>query len=447
GALAELERGVVRWLSVLGDGALVQEISALVGSEVGPALDTLEKRGLVIRKGEHLTFSSWLAREVAYQTIDAEDRLRMHRQVAQQLEKGGSSVPPARIARHYQLAGESALAARFYREAGLRARSIYSNREALHFFAEALRLLPESSIEERFEIHAAREDIWRVLSLPSEQRLELEEMRKLAERSRDPRLMGIALVRLARHELDVGSGIPIDAILGEGLNAAIRAGDRATEIEALRLLGHLRRDQGDLTGALEAFERALIRAGDAPEHLAARALIIANRGSIEWRRGETDHAIRSAIESFVIFRRLGHKSHQAHALNALGVALIAKGEFEDAIACIQASVVLDRQAGDRIHVGRKVSNIGQIFAELGHTERALDYLKWALHIFEFADDAGSRADTLAALAEIMVEQVGDLEEAENLLDDASRLAKRLNDPYDLAHERIVRAELLLVQIN
>jgi tetratricopeptide (TPR) repeat protein len=440
GELADRERTTLRWLAVIGAGLSPPEVAQLMGLDASDSIHALEERGLVVRRpGGSLAFPSVIVRQVAYESIDAEDRGRLHKRVAQYLSGLAAKPAPARIARHLELAGEAVLAARAYREAGFLARSVYSNRDALRFFARSLALLPESS-QERFEIHEVREQILRVLSLRGDQRVELEHMRAIAERSRDPKLLAIAYSRLARCELDAGRGLGVDAMLRKALDAAISAGDRAAEIEALRLLGHLRRDQGDTDGAVEALDRALIRAGHDPEHLAARGLALANRGSLQWRAGNIPQAIESAAESIAIFRRLGQKGQQAHALNSLGVALLSNGAFEDAIACIRASVVLDREAGDRIHVGRKVSNVGQIYSELGDTARARELLERALYVFDRADDAGGRADTLSALAELLIEQVGDLDAAAQRLDEARRVAERLDDAYDLAHERIVRAE-------
>ena len=440
GELADRERTTLRWLAVVGAGVSPVEVGQLMGLDASESLQVLEERGLVVRRpGGSLAFPSVIVRQVAYESIDAEDRGRLHKRVAQYLSGLANKPPPARIARHFELAGEGVLAARAYREAGFLARSVYSNRDALRFFSRALALLPETS-NERFELHEVREQILRVLSMRSDQRVELEQMRAIAERARDPKLLAIAYDRLARHDLDIGRGLGVDALLRKALDAAISAGDRASEIEALRLLGHLRRDQGDTVGAVEALDRALIRAGNEPEHLAARGLTLANRGTLQWRAGNVSEATESAAESIAIFRRLGLKGYQAHALNSLGVALLSTGAFEDAIACIRASVVLDREAGDRIHVGRKVSNVGQIYAELGDTARAREFMERALYVFDRADDAGGRADTLSALAELMIEQVGDLDRAAELLDEARKVAERLDDAYDLAHERIVRAE-------
>ena len=123
--------------------------------------------------------------------------------------------------------------------------------------------------------------------------------------------------------------------------------------------------------------------------------------------------------------------------------MYSSGAYEDAIAVLRASVILDREAGHRLTLGRKVSNIGQIYADLGDVSHALEYLRRALDVFESLDDLAGRIDTLTAMAELMAEQIGDLPAAMNALDSARAIAERLGSPYDLAHEGIVRASLLL----
>jgi serine/threonine protein kinase/predicted ATPase len=439
--LSDRERVTLRWLAVAGAGLREHQVTELMGVEAKDSLKELEERGLVARRdGGTLSFASGVVRQVAYESADPADRARMHRRVAAYLSGLPANIAPARIAKHHELAFEPIEAARQYRAAGTAARAVYSNKDALRFFARALELLPETAAE-RFEIHAEREQILRVMSRRGEQRLELEAMRQIAERLRDPARIAVAFARLARCDLDAARPTGVEAMLRRALDASIEAGARAAEVESLRLLGQLRRDLGDTEGALEAFDRALARAGLEQEHLSARGMTLVQKASLLWRAGAYDRAIESAAEGLAIARRLGHKGHQASALNLLGVSLASQGELEDAIACIRASIVLDRAAGDRIYVGRKCSNVGQMHAELGDTERALELIHRALEVFDRADDLPARTDTLSALGEILFEQKGDVEGAKRALDEAQRIATRLNDPNDMAHERVVRAEL------
>ena len=439
--LADRERVTLRWLAVVGAGLREHQVSELMGTDAVESLRELETRGLVHRReGGALHFASGVVRQVAYESADPADRARMHRRVASYLAGLPAHIAPARIAKHHELAFEPQEAARYYRAAGLAARAVYSNKDALRFLARALALLPDSA-PERFDLHLEREQILRVASRRAEQRVELESMRQIAERERNPARIALAFARLARHDLDAARTAGVDALLRRALDASIEAGARAAEVESLRLLGQLRRDLGDTEGALEAFDRALARAGLDHEHLGARGMTLTQKASLLWRNGAYDRAVESAAEGLAIARRQGHKGHQASALNLIGVSLGSQGQTEDAIACVRASIVLDRAAGDRIYVGRKCSNVGQMHGELGDTDRALELIGRALEVFDRADDLPARTDTLAALAEILLEQRNDPDEAKRALDDSLRIATRLQDPNDLAHERVVRAEI------
>ncbi|MEC7518544.1 MAG: protein kinase [Myxococcota bacterium] len=438
--LPEHERHALRWLAVTGPGLRVSELRTLTGEDLAGDLSALAERGLVQeRAGGVLFFPSAVVRHVAYESIDSSDRVRMHRMMANYLT-ALDAVPPARLAHHREQAGDRSGAASAYLAAAQAAHLMYSHEDAMRFYGRALSMVaPDSRLA--FEAHEGREQILRALGRRNEQRNELEALRALAERSRDSHQIAIAFSRLARFDLDAARPTGVDALLRRALDAAIQGEDKASEIEALRLLGQLRRDQGDTQGAIEALDRALARAGRDVDFLSARGQTLVQKAILLWRSGRIDDSLEAAAEAVAIFRRLGLKGHEAHALSSLGVALAHKGSFEDAISMMRTSILLDREIGDRLHLGRKVSNVGQLYAELGDVDNALGFLQRALDVFERVDDQSGQSDTLCAMAELLAEQVGDLEAADGVLSDARALAERIQDPYDLAHVDLVEAGL------
>lgn len=447
GELPEQERHTLRWLAVAGPGLRPHELRTLTGEALDAELTALEERGLVHRKlGGGISFPSAVVRHVAYESIDGSDLIRMHRMVAHYLTALDVPVPPARLAYHREQAGDTAGAAEAYLAAGHSAQAMYSHEDAMRFFGRVLALLPPHS-PRAFEAHEAREHILRALGRRQEQRHELESLRALAERSRDPRQIAVAFSRLARFDLDAARPTGVEAMLRRALDAAIEGDDKASEIEALRLLGQLRREQGDGAGAIEALDRALARAGVEPEFLSARGQTLVQKAILLWRAGRLEDSLEASAEAVVIFRRLGLKGHEAHALGSLGVALAHRGAFEDAIQVMRASILLDREVGDRLHLGRKVSNVGQLYAELGDVETSLAFLKRALDVFEIVDDQSGQSDTLCAMGELLAEQVGDLEAAESALFEARVIAERIQDPYDLAHVCLVESGIHLTRGN
>ncbi len=443
--LPEPERHALRWLAVTGPGMRVAELRVLTGEELDDELGALEQRGLVQRRaGGGLFFPSAVVRHVAYESIDSADRVRMHRMMANYLTALDLPISPARLAHHREQAGDRSGAADAYLAAGKAAHRMHSLDEAMRFFGRALALSPPTA-EAAFEAHEAREHILRSLGRRTEQRAALEALRDVAEKTRQPRHSAIAFSRLARYDLDAARPAGVEAMLRRALDASIQADDKGSEIEALRLLGQLRRDQGDTLGAIEALDRALARAQTDERWLSARGQTLVQKAILEWRAAQIEESLESSAEAIVIFRRLGLKAHEANALSSLGVALAHRGAFEDAIKVIRASVLLDREAGDRIHLGRKVSNIGQLYGELGHVENALAFLRRALDVFDAVADQSAQADALCAMSELLAIHIGDLGAAEGVLEDARAIADRIGDPYDLAHVALVDAAIQAVR--
>ena len=341
--LPDAERHALRWLAVTGPGLRGAELRALSGEDLEADLDGLEARGMVKRRsGGGVYFPSAVVRHVAYESIDQTDRVRMHRMTADYLSRLEHPVPPARLAHHREQSGDRHAGARAYVAAGHAARAMYSHDEAMRFYGRALALLPPSA-DEAFEAHEGREQILRALGRREERRLELDALRAHAERTKSPRQVAIAFSRLARFDLDAARPAGVEAFLRRALAAAIEGDDRDSEIEALRLFGQLRRDEGDTIGAIEALDRALARAGTEESWLSARGLTLIQKAILLWRASRPDESLEASAEAVVIFRRLGLKGQEAHALSSLGVGLAHRGAYEDAIQIMRASIVLDRE--------------------------------------------------------------------------------------------------------
>ncbi|HEY8430712.1 MAG TPA: AAA family ATPase, partial [Sandaracinaceae bacterium] len=293
GKLPAQERHALRWLAVAGPGLREQDLQTLTGEDLSRELAALEERGLVQRRpGGGIFFPSAVVRHVAYESIDSADRVRMHRMVAHYLTALDLPIPPARLAHHREQAGDRNGAAEAYLAAGYSAQAMYSHDEAMRFFGRVLALLPPHS-PHAFAAHEAREAILRALGRRQEQRHELEALRAVAERTRDPHQIAVAFNRLARFDLDAARPTGVDAMLRRALDAAIEGDDKASEIEALRLLGQLRRDQGDTSGAIEALDRALARAGLDREFLSARGQTLVQKAILLWRAGRLEESLEA----------------------------------------------------------------------------------------------------------------------------------------------------------
>ncbi len=437
------ERQAIRWLAAVGAGLRGPDLNAVAAKDLTRALDGLESRGLIERRADFYVFPNAVVRHVAYDSTDPEDRRRMHRRIGAHLATM-DGVPPARIARHLERAGDPGGAAEAYLAAGAAALDAFGTRDGLRLYGKALALLPPES-PARFVAHEAREQILRGAGRRTERRIELEAMRAISDRSGDPRLRATAFNRLARYELEEGRTAGVEALLRRALDAAIDSSDQGAEVEALRLSALLASDQGDVPKALDACDRALLRSGHETSLLAVRGDVLVQRGILLRRLGRSDESMEALAEAIVIFRRIQDKREEANALNALAVTLLGEGAYEDSVALLRASIALDRSIGDVFHLGRKLSNVGQLYAELGDTERALAFLRRANDVFEALDDKAYRADALIGLARVLLEHSSDPAGAEQALDRARQFAERTGDRFDLAQERVARVEVELAR--
>lgn len=438
--LTNEESHALRWLAVAGAGLQTDEISRLAGTNMRDPIESLSATRLIHRRASGgLDFPSGVVRQVAYEATDIEDRIRMHRRIAQLLQEKDEA--PGRIARHLEQAGERAAAAQAYLDAADNARTVYSNREALRFFGRALQLLAPDDNDSRFRAHEGREQIYRFLGRTQDQRMELEAMRTIARRSGGPRRRALALLRLTRFELDAAEIESADELMREAREASKASGDLALELDALRLEAEMARGRGESQRALAACDEAIERAGTSKELLSSRGQILIQRGIVLRRIGQLEDAFEAYAEAIVIFRRLHIRRAEAYALNSLGVALAGAGVFEEAIKVFRASIHIDRQTGDRLRLGRKLSNIGQLYDTLGDTKQGLAFVQRALDVFEGVDDRAGRCDALSAIAEMMLESGRAPQDAAVPLDQARRIANRLGSHYEIARERIVRAQL------
>jgi serine/threonine protein kinase/predicted ATPase len=456
------ERLLLRWASVVGLTFTEATLAELAGGDVKAPLDRLVKRRiLVVRdrpatdagEGEaaegavepsarHIAFRYPVMREVAYDGLVGPDRLQMHKRMANMLiSKAGDKPGPlsARIAFHLERANDLGTAAQRYLEAAELARAAYTNREALRYYARAISLLPPEG-EERFRAHESREQILRGLGRRREQMAELDQMRHLAQSLNQPSLVALAYNRLARLYLDLGRLPHASKALAVALEAARSGADVGAEVEALRLLSVLARNEGQHLRALECCDQALTLLGCSTAALKQRGTILLSRGDALRQMGRLQEAVQPYAEALVIYRRLDIKRLQARTLNAMGQVARALGEYEDALGLLRRSLKLDHQINDRFRVGRKLCDLGMTYAELGDMEKALNHLRQAAQANQQLGDRAGMEETLVGLADVLL-AAGATKEAEGTLAEAHKLAADSGSRFTTLRCDLVKADL------
>ncbi|MFO0613724.1 MAG: AAA family ATPase [Polyangiaceae bacterium] len=419
--LPSAEHDVVDWLAVAGGPLLEGDILSLTHLDDDEAITRLCARGLCDRKAGVVDFRHPLARDVAYNALDLANRSRMHRLLGEHLATTplAQGLSAAIVARHLARGEAPNHAAELYLEAATAARTANQSQLAQRYHLRALSLLP-SNDPRRLIAHEALEALYRHLGRRRERRYHLVAMRKLARHVGYAKWAAIAMMRTARLELDEG-------VLARGLPIAQRAAEigrfarnAAIEVEALTLLSEILRGLGDTQGAIAACDRALEVSDGGKLHPRARAEVLRAKGILLRYVGRVPEAIAVYAEAVSVFRAAGARRSEARGFTALAFAMFVSERFQDTVTLCLEAIRIDLSIGGRFQIAKNLSNIGQAYARLGDTSRALSFMRRAREAHERFADQDSRADTLLCTSEILLD-AGDLDAAHTYRLDAGAL--------------------------
>ena len=446
--LPDEEHAIVDWLAIAGGPLSVHDFAELTHFPTNEPIMRLCARGLCDRRAEHVDFRHPLTRDVAYLALDTTDRVAMHRALGTHLGKTplGRGISAAIVARHLARGDAGPEAAGFYLEAADAARIGNQTQLAVRYLNRALACLPATD-PRRLHAHEALETIFRVLGRRRDRMRHLDSLRQVARRAATPRAACLALLRIARFDLDEGrlaKGLPVARRAAEVAHASTLAN---FEIEAEALVSELLRELGDVQGALAACDRALAACNpnvnpSVPPR--ARAEVLRSRGVLLRRVGRVREAVDAYVDSIAVFRRVGARRQEARAKNTLAFAMFCQGRYEDAIALAIEAIQIDLSIGGRFQLANTLTNIGHAYARVGDSARALAYLQRARDAHERYGDQDGRADTLTVSAELMTE-LRDFDAAEAFLSDAAALNEATHNAYDRTHELVTRAQLARVR--
>jgi eukaryotic-like serine/threonine-protein kinase len=405
GKLPESVQEVLRWAAIIGrefDFATLQQASGLNEEPLIEALEAAECAQLVNEvEGaaydpggqETFAFAHTLFSTTLRESVSGVRRHRLHRRVAAAIEQLRPDDFPA-LAYHYRQGGDDARARRAFTQAGDRARAVYANDDAIHFYTEALALPPGSgpiAIAERFDVLAARAAIYALTGQHDTERADIDTLLTLAEALNDDARRCDALLAQADLYQDTDllrAAEPIE----RAITLARAMADPLREGRALRRLGFGARMIGDLQCSREALERAIacFREQAQPSEVAVCLHILSlTLGDL----GDHTAARRAVEEAIAISRQRGDRNHEAIGLRRLAIVYHKNRQFAEALPLAETALSLHRAVGDRGEESLALNLLGLIAGELGQSAQAERYLRQSL---EIAESIGSVGVTLAA---------------------------------------------------
>jgi DNA-binding SARP family transcriptional activator/predicted ATPase len=387
-ASSEVAGQVVAAAAVLGrqfDGELIRTVSGRSEEETVAAVEELIRRGILEEtdSAEH-GFRHEQARRVAYELTSAGRRRLLHRRAAEALaQRDSSGALAASVGRHLLLAGRDMEAAGWFRRAGLHARDLYANSDALVYFREALAL----GDGDPASLHA---EIGDLETLAGDYAAALESYEAAAALAEPDRLASvehrIGLVHQRRGEWELA-----DSSFDEALAAAPGGTDalQARIVADQSLNAHRRRRDGEAE-ELAQQALALASAADDRQALAQTHNIL---GVLATGRGDQREARTQLERSLELATEEGDPSARAAALNNLALAFRAEGELDSALELTEEALALCVAVGDRHREAALQNNAADLLQALGRSEEAMDRLKSAVAIFaEIGEDAAAEPE-------------------------------------------------------
>lgn len=354
------------------------------------ALQNLHHREMIFKRGtsafadtvEYL-FKHTLLRDVAYQSLLKNHRRVYHARTARWLESvtaetGRTDEYAALIARHYDEAGESGLAANLYRRAGKQAAAQFANTEAVDYFRRALLLTPESDRSGSFDLYRSIERIHDIQGAREAQAQDLVALDNLAQYHPTEQQAEVALRRA--HYAEVTGDFPAAITAAEAAIMLAQA-SQSTSLEALCYLqlGNVLLQQGDFGAAQNQFEHTLGLAQSTQSYdIEANAL--RNLGNAALRLGQYASAVNYYESALHIFRSNNDREGQALVLGHLGNLAIDQSAYEDAINYLKEAFSIFREIGFRRGEANTLNSLGLLAAYRGHYQEALDHYKNTLTI-------------------------------------------------------------------
>jgi predicted ATPase len=383
--LSETDKQVLTCAAVIGrsfDLDTLHKASGRNEEETVDALEHLLARGLIRETPSagspqpQYDFAHDKVRAVVYDEASLARRRLLHGRVAEALAQRTRTLPAkaqiaSLVAHHYQLAGQETLAAEYFERAGLYARELFANTEAIAGYRAALAIgHPEPA-----RLHEALGDL---LTLNADYDAALKSYENAAA------LLKASNLAWLEHKLGNVHARRGDWELAELHYQTARNG---LGDSALTELARLEADRSFAAHARGDDAQALLFGGQALEFAQnakdSRALAQAQNlmGILARRAGDDKQACEFLEASLKTANELNDPSIKTAALNNLALVYREEGDLTRARELTETALSLCAALGDRHREAALRSNLSDLLYAMGDQEKAMEQLKSAVVIF------------------------------------------------------------------
>jgi predicted ATPase len=429
--LAKNVRAIVQTASVLGREFEIQILARMMQDEAGVFGEVAEAEKSAIWSQLNqirYIFRHALLRDTAYSMQMQARRQELHALAFGALESvyaGELRAHFGELAYHSERAGLLEKARNYLRLAGDAAREAYQNSQAIDYYGRALKILPETALEEEYELCLKREALFSLLGRKEEQALELETLSGVVQKLNEPVRLANVLYRQAEYQLILGNYQQAIEIAHQALDLLGQSGETAVEGLLQRVISVSLYRQGKYAEAIAESERGLdiLNQGHHPGEAADLLNLI---GMISLENNKLAAAKDYFEQGLAIFAQIANLRGQAKVLNNLGMLESMSGNFEAAQADYEQALVIARETGQRKGEGLLLGNLGWIAGLKGDFVKARDYV---LRNLQVARETGDRYTETIGLVNLSghAGALGDFSAAIDYARQALELARQSKD--------------------
>jgi tetratricopeptide (TPR) repeat protein len=376
-------------------------------------------------------FRHALYQDVLYQRIPAGRQTRWHARIGTRLAQGfgaQASDLAAALALHFLRGRRLPQAVQYLQQAGEKAIARFAHREAVGYFEQALRVLPqlpttratcEQAIDLRLSLRAAlrvRGDFARLLAV-------LDEAEALAAALDDLRRQGQVTLFLSQHYRMLGRHAEATAAAQRTLALATASGDGILQALTNQYLGIAYHVQGDYRQALDCLTQTIMALDEAHRHERFSQIVVPAVDSRAWSAvshaelGQFTAGRVLADEGLQIAEAMAHPNNFFNALRGVGLLALRQGNVPRALQVLERALGMGREADDANTLHNIGPSLGATYILAGRVADAVPLLTQVLDQILTQDLGENLVFCCLSLGEAHL-LVGHLEEAHALAEQA-----------------------------
>jgi eukaryotic-like serine/threonine-protein kinase len=223
----------------------------------------------------------------------------------------------------------------------------------------------------------------------------------------------------------------------------VATGDRNGLASTMEVKAGLLADQGDLSGAIDAYRQELSIAREIGNKRAEGSAL--NNLALIWsQQGNSINVEKSYRQALEIFREIGDKKNSALALVNIGGVLKERGDLSEARNTYEQALEVSREINDKEGMAESQDGLGTVLDLQGDFPAARKAVETAIEFdLQNGASAGPAPDKLLNLGDILQHQ-GDLSGASKNYMDALGLARASSDKSNSAYAMSGLGDLSLI---